>query len=166
MIFMVFDRSALLDSMKEHARYMANTYELTRDQLLNATALDTRTVFDTDAVSTTTVGTVVQEVPNQLASLGKSIAQVRYHDQIPPFNLVLTAGNEYGAVARMVIYGAEIMNAGSGVSIDDITTDETCTWVATGISTWHRQKAFNLRTGAEVIAAAPGRGSPLDGVSI
>jgi hypothetical protein len=167
MIFLVFDRSALLDSLKENARYMANTYELTREQL-DATpqVLDTRTVFDVDAVSTGTIGTVVSDIPNPLITLGKSIAKVRYHDQIPPFNVVLTAGNEYGATARMVIQGVEIMNCGSGLSIDDITTDESCTFVATGIIPWHKQKAFNLRTGTEIPASGVGPAYTVDGSQV
>ncbi len=165
MIFLVFDRSALLDSLKENARYMANTYELTREQRANSAALDTRTVFDADSVSTSTLGTVVSDLPDPLITLGKSIANVRYHDQIPPFNVVLTAGNEYGAVARMVVQGVEIMNSGSGLSIDDITTDETCTFVATGLIPWHRQKAFNLRTGQEIPATGVSRPSSSDGSS-
>ena len=52
-----------------------------------------------------------------------------YHDQLPPFDVVLTAATEYGQVSRMAIHGVEIMNAGSGISIDDITTDENMTFV-------------------------------------
>ena len=59
-----------------------------------------------------------------------------YHDQIPPFDIVLVALNEYGHAARMVIRGVEILNAGSGISIDDITVDENMTFVATDIIPW------------------------------
>jgi hypothetical protein len=63
-------------------------------------------------------------------------ARAWYHDQIPPFDIVLTALNEYGHAARMIIRGVEILNAGSGISIDDITTDENMTFVATDILPW------------------------------
>jgi hypothetical protein len=59
-----------------------------------------------------------------------------YHDQIPPFSVVLVAENEYGHAAQMEIRGVEILNAGSGVSIDDITTDETMTFICTEIIPW------------------------------
>jgi hypothetical protein len=41
--------------------------------------------------------------------------------QIPPFSVVLTALNEYGHMARMEIRGLEVLNSGSGISVDDIT---------------------------------------------
>lgn len=59
-----------------------------------------------------------------------------YHDQIPPFNAVLTAMTEYGVAARMAIIGIEILNSGSGISIDDITTDENMTFVARDVIPW------------------------------
>ena len=39
----------------------------------------------------------------------------------------------------MQIRNVEIMNAGSGMSIDDITTDESCTFVATEVDPWFAQ---------------------------
>lgn len=77
----------------------------------------------------------------------KVLAPPIYHDQIPPFEVVVTAANEYGHMASMTIYGVEIMNAGSGLSIDDITTDEACTFIATGIKPWNNQYHINLRSG-------------------
>jgi hypothetical protein len=39
----------------------------------------------------------------------------------------------------MMIHGVEIMNVGSSMSIDDITTDEACTFIATAITPWSNQ---------------------------
>ena len=44
-----------------------------------------------------------------------------YVDQIPPFDVVIVAANEYGKAATMRIYGIEILNEGSGFSIDDLS---------------------------------------------
>lgn len=60
----------------------------------------------------------------------------RYVDQILPFNIVISAANEYGVRTSMEIIGVEIMNMGSGMSIDDITTDETCSFLARDIRHW------------------------------
>ena len=65
-----------------------------------------------------------------------SLQYAWYHDQIPPFNITLTAMTEYGVAARMQVIGVEILNAGSGISIDDITTDENMTFVARDIMPW------------------------------
>ena len=59
-----------------------------------------------------------------------------YPDQIPPFDIVLTAANEYGQVAQMSVRGVEILNEGSGMSIDDIVTEQQMTFVAREISPW------------------------------
>ena len=59
-----------------------------------------------------------------------------YSDQIPPFDIVLTAANEYGQVAQMSVRGVEILNEGSGMSIDDIVTEQQMTFVAREIQPW------------------------------
>lgn len=55
---------------------------------------------------------------------------IEYADQMPPFNITISFVNEYGKKAVMRIIGCEILNEGSGMSIDDITTDKACTFVA------------------------------------
>jgi len=59
-----------------------------------------------------------------------------YTDQIPPFDIVLTAANEYGQVAAMSLRGVEVLNEGSGMSIDDIVTEQSMTFVAREIVPW------------------------------
>jgi hypothetical protein len=56
-----------------------------------------------------------------------------YADQIPPFDITISFLNEYGASARRSIYGVELLNEGSGVSMDDIVLEETMTFVATDV---------------------------------
>lgn len=56
-----------------------------------------------------------------------------YADEIPPFDITITMKNEYGQAAKMAIYGVEIINEGMGVSVDDITTEKACTFVARAI---------------------------------
>ena len=62
-----------------------------------------------------------------------------YPDQIPPFDVVLTAANEYGHLAIMKILGVELMNNGYGVSIDDILSEHSYTFIATGLVPWTSQ---------------------------
>lgn len=54
-------------------------------------------------------------------------------DQMPPFSIVLTAGNEKGAVATQIIHGITLVNYGTTYSIDDLYTETTYTYVATDI---------------------------------
>lgn len=53
-----------------------------------------------------------------------------YADQIPPFDVTITFANEYGQAAVRNLYGVEILNEGSGASMDDIVIEETMTYVA------------------------------------
>lgn len=62
-----------------------------------------------------------------------------YADQIPPFDIVLAAANEYGALAIMKILGCELMNSGYGVSIDDIVSEHSYTYIAHGLIPWVSQ---------------------------
>jgi hypothetical protein len=62
-----------------------------------------------------------------------------YPDQIPPFDVILTAANEYGQLAIMKVLGVELMNNGYGVSIDDIVSEHSYTFIATGLVPWQSQ---------------------------
>jgi hypothetical protein len=53
-----------------------------------------------------------------------------YSDQIPPFDVTITFANEYGQAAVKSLYGVEILNEGSGASMDDVVIEETMTFVA------------------------------------
>lgn len=57
-------------------------------------------------------------------------ADPHYADEIPPFDITISFANEYGQEAVMVIYGVEILNEGSGFSIDSIIAEKACTFVA------------------------------------
>lgn len=46
---------------------------------------------------------------------------------------MLAAANEYGAMAAAKILGVEILNEGSGISIDDAVSESSATFVARGI---------------------------------
>ena len=57
-----------------------------------------------------------------------------YADQIPPFDVTITFANEYGNAAVKNLYGCEILNEGSGASMDDVMIEETMTFVAREVS--------------------------------
>lgn len=46
-----------------------------------------------------------------------------YPDQVLPFDITITAQNEYGQMATQRIYGVEILNSGAGLSVDDIVNE-------------------------------------------
>ena len=70
-----------------------------------------------------------------------------YVDQLPPFDIVIVAANEYGKAATMRIYGVEILNEGSGFSIDDIVIENQMTYVCRTILPWQKMGEWSS-TGA------------------
>lgn len=136
LIFLVFDRSNLLESLGEKAMFWADVADIT---YLNQFSIEPAYSRGTDQSSTLTQNRASVGIPHPGEEYRQGTvkkARAWYHDQIPPFDIVLTAINEYGHAARMIIKGVEILNAGSGISIDDITTDENMTFVATDIVQW------------------------------
>jgi hypothetical protein len=65
-----------------------------------------------------------------------TVTSAWYVDQIPPFDIVVVAANEYGNAASMRIYGVEILNEGSGFSVDDIVIENQMTYVCRTILPW------------------------------
>ena len=54
-------------------------------------------------------------------------------DMLPPFDIVLTFFNEYGNAAKMKIFGITIIDEGQTMSVDDLITEQTYTFMARGI---------------------------------
>ena len=54
-------------------------------------------------------------------------------DMLPPFDIVLTFFNEYGLGAKMKLYGVTIVDEGGTMSVDDLITEQTYTFMARGI---------------------------------
>lgn len=54
-------------------------------------------------------------------------------DMLPPFDVVLTFANEYGSMAKMRIFGITIVDEGGTMSIDDLITEQTMSYMARGI---------------------------------
>lgn len=51
-------------------------------------------------------------------------------DQLPPFDIVLTAVTEKGGVASQIIRQVSIINTGTTYSVDDLYTEQTYSYVA------------------------------------
>lgn len=76
--------------------------------------------------------------PYDVSEMGNNyrVAPVFYVDQILPFDIAIVAANEYGQTAQMRLYGCEILNEGSGFSIDDIVIENQMTYVCRTILPW------------------------------
>jgi len=63
----------------------------------------------------------------------KELAMPSYSDQILPFDITLSGANEYGAMCATKIFGVELLNEGTGISIDDAVTEASATFVARAV---------------------------------
>lgn len=135
-VFMVFDRSALFQSLAANSKFYGNTWETPVNMIEKANS-------SSSIDKGTAVGTLPITPTKGMTLPNKQVMQAYYHDQIPAFDIILLAATERGHGAIMEILGVEILNCGSGISVDDITTDESCTWIGVNIIPWHSQTYNN-----------------------
>jgi len=135
LIFIVFDRHSLLHAMKG-VKFLSDKDDV-RPNFRTAETFPQGAFLSSLATKTSDGSTVVpgatvdeQESPVTTVAEDQETANPWYVDQIPPFDITLACANEYGALAVMKIMGVEILNEGTGVSIDDIVTEQTMTYVA------------------------------------
>lgn len=122
LVFTVFDRDAL--------HTMKTTDNPVYREGLNSTFVNAAGQFDpTQLVNVGDVDMSQTDIPGNWA---KPMAP-KYSDEIPPFDVTVNFLNEYGQSSKMTIYGVEILNEGMGLSVDDITTEKACTFIARGI---------------------------------
>ena len=81
-------------------------------------------------------GTPERPYNTENVSSNYAVAPVFYVDQILPFDVSIVAANEYGSSAQMRLYGCEILNEGSGFSIDDMVIENQMTYVCRTILPW------------------------------
>lgn len=128
LIFTTFDRPALYDALLYHVDDDSLKYYTRSSNVLPGLNPATQHRGIVPPYSTNNDGTVDSSANSQTVDIVKSMPY--YSDQIPPFDVTITYGNEYGNAAVRSIYGLEILNEGSGASMDDVMIEETMTFVA------------------------------------
>lgn len=129
LVFTVFDRDALLSALKKHCEKAGGITRLGGDLVKTPMSIDDWDNAMTGKLAEAGTGTTTELADARTNKAGE-IVMPRYIDEIPPFDITVSYRNEYGAEAVMVIYGVEILNEGSGNSIDSVTTERACTYVA------------------------------------
>jgi hypothetical protein len=132
--------SLLLDHHMLHDAALSSITQpiLDKDELYPDTAgsIVDATVNDIDVLDPSAIG------PTDVADYYKQ-APAFYVDQLLPFDIVIVAANEYGKAAQMRIYGVEILNEGSGFSIDDIVIENQMTYVCRTILPWRQMGSWS-----------------------
>jgi len=131
LVFTVFNRDALIEEFKtqnESERGKIQKFAMNDPDYVGGSGYVS--IEDWDAQMSNLAaggggGTGTGTVSNLLRQ-----ASPKYADEILPFDITITFANEYGQKAVLVIYGVELLNEGSGYSIDSVTTEKAYTFVA------------------------------------
>ena len=144
-IMTTFDRHCL-------ANFMVDSKFAAKKGSLESTSMNTYGTGETGSLLTETAlgGGIGSQVSN-LATVGSELqiaggsavttmsksAAPMYTDQILPFDVTLMGSNEYSTDATaMRVFAVEILNEGTGVSIDDTSNEVQITYLARLISPW------------------------------
>lgn len=134
LVFTIFDRDALLEGLADHVEKQKSFQRIGGNYLYEKDRKNPLAIEQWDAEMTNialsgTGGTTSvdsDQVTRNIATAARPV----YADEIPPFDITISFANEYGQKAKLVIYGVEILNEGSGFSIDNVTSEKACTFVA------------------------------------
>jgi hypothetical protein len=131
LVFTVFNRDALIEEFKDKLNgdtlgIQKFKSEGSREYLSiedwDAQMSNYATAGNTEPTSDGTTGGKVSDLVGKYAPI--------YADEILPFDITITFANEYGQRAVLVIYGVELLNEGSGYSIDSVSSEKAYTFVA------------------------------------
>jgi hypothetical protein len=144
LIFTIFDRSALgrvVDREKQgQAQYYARFTDVANPGEYSATRGSTIPRENSSLLATgpgvTRDEGAILEAGNPESLFTNDIRTVNYVDQIPPFDIVLSAQNEMGHRMFLQLFGVELLNQGSGVSVDDIVIEAQMTFVCRSMIDW------------------------------
>lgn len=163
MVFVQFDRDALLEEMKkEYAsskpRMLYQTFVANGNGVgvNGAEGIESQIL---NGLKSRTGGYGIETWDEQMTQLGfgatgefnednlTDFFVPEYTDQLMPFNITITMANESGSRAGMEILGVQLQSEGSGFSIDDVISAKAYKFVARKIKNVTRRNAL-LQTGA------------------
>ncbi len=143
LVWINFDRHALLNLVYQlGGQFVANSDDVRPQFMTNQNAFLSQTAIYQNTLvrdsGQSSGATIDQFDGNPISSVSgfKEVASPWYSDQILPFDITLAGTNEEGAASCMKITGVEILNEGSGVSIDDAVTEYQASFVARFVQPW------------------------------
>lgn len=136
-VWINFDRHSLINHFKD-TWFVSDVDDIRADWTDTPESPDFNSVISTFGVTNPpgTVDVFGTESELSSATSDQQLANPWYADQVPPFDIVLVANNEYGASSKMKLIGVEILNDGLGVSIDDTVIESQSTFVARTVLPW------------------------------
>ena len=130
LVMAVFNRNALIEELKHSGQDRLSKYYT----FVGANGLAAENQrFNSVAEYNEFMQAVVNTGNGELLEAAVRPVEIKYADQILPFNITINFANEYGERCKMALIDVEIMNEGMGVSIDDLSTSQNYTYVARDI---------------------------------
>ena len=133
---------------KAKGRFVADVDSIRPQYQLNAP--DANALFQSAIVRDTglSVGATIDQLDTQVTNLYSEyeLALPSYSDQVLPFDVTLSGANEYGAMTAAKILGIEILNEGSGISVDDAVSEASATFVAGALKPMQDLGSSSCRT--------------------
>lgn len=127
LVFVVFDRDALVKALKDSGKIHRIGADITSKNDGTETS-GIHSIEDWDKLMSSKVSSITDDA-TRIKSLAKETAPA-IADEVMPFDITISMANEYGKAAVLVLYGVEILNEGMQFSIDTIQTQKACTFVA------------------------------------
>lgn len=153
LLFSVFDRDALINGFKDKIesgrlaiqKYKANEAIYNNKNYISIDEWDSQMSGLAGGSANPTEGTTGAQVSDLVGKY-----QPFYADEILPFDITVSFANEYGQRSVQTIYGVEILNEGSGFSMDTLVTEKSYTFVARKIDP---MKALTDESDADISAS-------------
>lgn len=135
LVFAQFDHDALLVGLKDHLEHNKVFHRIggtinTRAMTIEQWDAEMSNMANAGSGSNNTTQDAVQRTQAVAIAADPVIA-----DEIPPFDITISMANEYGKAAVMILYGVEILNQGGQYSMDNIMSQQACTFVARRLKT-------------------------------
>ena len=135
LVFITFNRDALMVELSDGpgiSKYFANVFSRGTDNgALQFSSIEEWDAHMSNLASGSNAGEgVTGATPSDLV---KENVQPVYADELLPFDITITFANEYGNKAMTVLYGVELLNEGTGFSIDAPTSEKAYTFVCRSV---------------------------------
>jgi hypothetical protein len=155
LVFVMFDSHVLLSEMGVLSNDVNPQFLSTKDEYRPTPPTGSTGIVNDIGVGPST--TLVGDVGDLLTDDGTGGGDITFDntyelhkawfvDQIPPFDITVTAANEYGAAMYMRVIGVELLNEGYGISVDDIVSEQQTTYVCRTLSPWQAYEKWQMST--------------------
>lgn len=130
LVFTVFDRDALISSFKAYNKNDKLQKFIGNDSESGYSPYSSIDEWDRLMTSDDSDGSDLTVTNSTVGSIINPSAEIAYADEILPFDITITFANEYGQKAVVNIYGVELLNEGSGFSVDTVVAEKAYTFIA------------------------------------